>query len=119
MVESFAIIRWDDDDREEEYSSGSPYIHTPHIASILIDEDVYADAVALDAALQRTFQVCMHLGIPIHLHFRRVHVYDASGPIQDDWALSDLAFYLLLLNGDTHHAAVASAQAYAIRRSFM
>ena len=118
MDDSVAIIRWDDG-REEEYTSGSPYIHTPHIASMLIDDAVYIDDAALEAAMQRTFQVCLQLDIPIHQHFRRIYVHNASGHVHDDWALSDLAFYLLLLNGDAHHSSVASAQAYAIRRAFL
>ena len=115
MIESFAIIKWDD--REDEYHSGA-YTHTPHIASALIDEAVYTDAVALDTAMQRTFEVCIQLNIPIHHHFRCIYVHDATGHVHNDWALSDLAFYLLLLNGDTHNPFVAHAQAYAIRRIF-
>jgi len=117
MAESFAIIRWNDD-REEEYGSSGPYIHTPHIASILIDEAIYDDEAALEAALERTFQVCLLMQVPIQQHFRRVHVHDAAGHVQEDWALSDLGFYLLLLNGDVHKAPVASAQAFAIRHIF-
>ena len=116
MAERFAIIKWDDD-REEAYGPDDPYVHTPHIASTLIDEEIYGDEAALDAALERTFQVFMYLRIPIHQHFRRLHLHGSGGLLQDDWALSDLAFYLLLLNGDAHHEAVACAQAYAIRRA--
>ena len=115
MAEHFAIVRWDDE-REEEFFSFESYVSTPHIASILIDESVYDDEAALDAAMERTFLVCLEMGVPIQHHFRRIHVHDASGHVQEDWALSDLGFYLLLLNGDVHKAAVAAAQAFAIRR---
>jgi hypothetical protein len=116
MAEQFAIVRWDDDREEEAY--GAAFIHTPHLASVLIDECVYDDASALDAAMQRTFQVCLQLQVPIRQHFQPVHVHDMSGHIQDDWALSDLAFYLLLLNGNARNEAVAYAQAYAVRHVF-
>lgn len=115
MEERFAIILWDDE-REEQFFFSAPYINTPHRASMLIDESVYRDPDDLDAAISRSFQVFLNMHLPIQEHFRRLHVHDAQGHIEEDWALSDLAFYLLLLNGDIQSAAVAEAQAYAIRR---
>src|SRR4051812_49365544 len=115
MAEQFAIIRYSDE--AEDYFSGI-YVNTPHKASMLIDDGVYEDEPSLEAALQRTFHVCMHLNIPIQQHFRRIYIHDESGPIQDEWALSDLALYLLLINGDPHNEHVAFAQAYAIKRAF-
>lgn len=116
MAEHFAIIRWDDE--REEYGHSAPYINTPHIASSLIDESIYDDEASLDAALERTFQVFLIMQIPIQQHFRKVHVHDSEGHVQEDWALSDLAFYLLLLNGDVHKPPVARAQAFAIRHIY-
>ncbi len=116
MEALFEIVRWDDE--HEEMLGRGAYVHTPHMASVLVEDYVFSDESALEAAIERTFQVCLHLNIPIHQHFRRVHVHDVSGHIQEDWALSDLAFYLLMLNGDVHNTMVAQAQAYAIRRAF-
>jgi hypothetical protein len=89
---------------------------TPHIASSLLD-DVY-DQDTLREAMGRAVQVCLHMHVPIHQHFRHVYVPDASGHVVEDWALSDFAFYLLLLNGRAENADVAFAQAYAIHKAF-
>lgn len=115
MEERFAIIRWEDEQEEQFYFS-APYINTPHRASMLIDDAVYKDPEDLDAAISRSFQVFLNMNVPIQEHFRRMHVHNAQGHVEEDWALSDLAFYLLLLNGDVHNSVVAEAQAYAIRR---
>lgn len=115
MAEAFAIVQWQDG-REEHFAEGFE-IHTPHLASVLIDQHAYDSAAGLEAAVLRAFQVCLQLGIPITRHFRRIHVYGADGAIEDDWALSDLGFYLLLLNGDATNPGVARAQAWAIRKT--
>lgn len=115
MAEAFAIIQWQDGSEEQRYRSGSA--HTPHLASVLIDSGAYQDFHELDEAVLRSFQICLQLQIPITQHFRRIHVYDHQGAIESDWALSDLGFYLLLLNGNARNPAVAHAQAWALRKA--
>lgn len=117
MEERFAIIRWEDE-REEELLYSAVNVNTPYRASILLEESIYNDAQELDAAIHRSFQVFLNMQVPIQQHFRQVHVHNADGHVNDDWALSDLAFYLLLLNGDVHKSDVARAQAWAVRQIF-
>src|SRR4051812_45255092 len=114
MTEQLAIISYDDG-REDVFTGN--YVNTPHCASVLVDDGIYNDE-RLEEALHKTFQVCLYLHIAIHQHFRRMYVHDAAGSLQYDWALSDLALYLLLLNGDPHNEHVAFAKSYAIRRAF-
>jgi hypothetical protein len=117
MEDSFAIVLWDDM-REEQFYYSAPYVNTPYRASTLLEEAVYEDPQDLSAALQKSFLVLLNMHVPIQEHFRPMHVHNSEGHIQDDWALSDLAFYLLLLNGDVHKSAVAEAQAFAIRHIY-
>lgn len=114
MAEQGAIILYSDD-REETMSYA--YVHTPHVASTLLDEGLYNQA-ALGEAMKRAIQICLYLRVPVQQHFRHIYVHGAAGHVQDDWALSDLAFYLLLLNGEAQNPDVAFAQAYAIHRAF-
>jgi len=90
--------------------------YTPHIASALLNT-IY-DQETLQEAMNRAVQVCLHIHVPVQKHFRHVYVPDASGLVREDWALSDFAFYLLLLNGKAENADVAYAQAYAIHKAF-
>jgi hypothetical protein len=114
MAEQRAIILYSDD-REE--SASYRYVHTPYVAGTLLDDGLF-DETALQEAMQRAVQVCLYMRVPIWQHFRHIYVHNASGHVQDDWALSDLALYLLLLNGNTASAAAAFAQAYAVRNIF-
>jgi hypothetical protein len=91
-------------------------VYTPHIASDLL-EYIYDQDTLLEA-MNRAVQVCLHMHVPVQKHFRHVYVPDASGFVKEDWALSDFAYYLLLLNGRAENADVAYAQAYAIHRAF-
>ena len=113
MAEQVSIIVYGDD-REETISY--TYVNTPHVASTLLD-DVYDESM-LAEAMEQARQVCLHMHVPIQQHFQHIFVHGASGHIQDDWALSDFAFYLLLMNGNAHHADVARAQAYAVFKAF-
>lgn len=105
------------------YSSGSEepldrdFVSTPHLASSLLDDGIY-DEAGLHEAMEKAMLVCMQVRVPIRRHFRRVHVRDGGGQAQEDWALSDFAFYLLLVNGNVAYAPAAYAQAYAIYRAF-
>jgi hypothetical protein len=113
MADQNAIIIFDSEGNDWPFESE---VHTPHIASTLL-ECMY-DQDALQDALNIAVQVCLHMHVPVQEHFRHVYVPDPSGSTQEDWALSDFAFYLLLLNGKADNADVAYAQAYAIHRAF-
>jgi hypothetical protein len=114
MVEQ-AIILFDDN--REEYRA-HPYVHTPHLASTLVDEGLYTDQQALAHSLALATQVCIYLHIPVGDHFRHIYVHGSSGLSQEDWALSDFAYYLLLMNGKAHPEDVAYAQACVLRHAF-
>jgi hypothetical protein len=115
MGDHRAIILYQDD-REENFEH--PYVHTPHLASILLEEGLYDSPAALDASMVVARQVFLYLKIPIQEHFRHVYVRDSAGGSEEDWALSDLAFYLLLMNGKAHPEEVAYAQACMLQKAF-
>lgn len=115
MAENFAIVEWQDGSVERPDTEHPAPM--PHIASALVDEQVYSSTELLEAAISRAFQICLQLGIPISTHFRHIHVFSGDGETAVDWALSDLAFYLLLLNGDAANERVACAQGWAIRKT--
>ncbi len=115
MAASGTIIVYSDDHEE---ITPSAYVHTPHVASCLLDDGVYDDVTGLDEALQQAIEVCLRLGVSVEAHFRPIHVHSSDGHVHDDWSLSDLALYLLLLNGKPRSAQRAFAQAWLLRRAF-
>ena len=86
-----------------------------HLASELMEEMGYHTEDDFKKALDRTFEVCCTMHIPIQLHFRQVFVYDEQG-IHPDWQLTDLGSYLLLVNGSSRNDRVALAQLYFLKR---
>jgi hypothetical protein len=114
MVEQ-AIILFEDN--REEYRT-HPYIHTPHLASSLIDDGYYSSEQSLADSLTLATQVCIYLHVPVQDHFRHIYVHSSSGLSEEDWALSDFAYYLLLMNGKAHPEDVAFAQASILRHAF-
>jgi len=111
----FEIIRWEEEEREEEVRAHT-YVRTPHIGSVLLEESAFPNQLSLQQAMAQSQMVLVYLQIPIHLHFRNIHLYDANGHVQDDWAFSDLAYYLLLLNSGMESVDSIEAQAYAIQQ---
>jgi hypothetical protein len=114
MAEQGAVILYGDG--QEEYYS-HPYVHTPHVASALVDDGLYDNEV-LEEAMKRAIQVCLYMNVPVQHHFRHLYVQSDTGSTQEDWALSDFAFYLLLMNGRSLTEDVAYAQAYALHHAF-
>jgi len=94
-----------------------PFFQVPlrHLASELFDEFGIRDEEELDNNLKKAFEVCCTLHIPIKEHFKKVYLY-AQGQIHTDWLLSDMASYLLLLNGNTRNHVVAKAQMYLVNK---
>ncbi len=63
-------------------------------------------------------RACMALDIPVKHNFKIVYRYDESGLFKD-WELSQLACYLVSINGDPGNPKIAKAQlqfAYSIRK---
>jgi hypothetical protein len=77
--------------------------------SDLRDELEYDDEKSLHEALQRSFEICCRTGIPIEENFRRVYRFTDT-EMKEDWQLSDLACYLLIINGASNNPYVARAQ---------
>lgn len=110
------IRKWEplDDYLEEELLRS--YLRMPlrHLASELMEEMGYHSEADLQHAMVRAFEVCCSMHINIPQHFRQVYVFDKEG-IHTDWQLTDLASYLLLINGNSCNARVAEAQLYFLR----
>jgi len=82
-----------------------------HMASELMKDFGFANTAELNDSLQRTFEVCLIMNIPITDHFKKVYLY-ANHDLTTDWLLSDLATYLLLMNGNNRNYNVARARMY-------
>lgn len=67
----------------------------------------------LEAAysLNRTFQACKTLGIPLDKNFKRVYRFNGKDLIED-YKISPFACYLLIINCNPSHESVAKAQLY-------
>ncbi|MEO5998039.1 MAG: hypothetical protein ABIN89_14935 [Chitinophagaceae bacterium] len=84
-----------------------------HLVSELMDDLGYLDDTDLNTALLRAFEVCCTLQISIPTHFKKIYRF-SDNRLQIDWQVSDLACYLLLINGNSCNPNVARAQLRAI-----
>ena len=102
-----------------EYEEVNQWMRMPmrYVASCLLDELGYADEEELEVALNRTFDVCYHMHIPITHHFRRVYI-SKDAELKTDWQLSDLGLYLMLVNGNARNPHVARAQVFFLKKLF-
>jgi hypothetical protein len=100
-------------DPYEDVLSGERTIDVPllHLASELAAEFGYADEQELAGAIEDTFEVCCMMNVSITTHFRKVYIYQ-NGTLKTDWLLSDLATYMLLMNGHATNPKVAQARMY-------
>lgn len=110
----FEIIQWSDGQDEQSFHSG--IVATPHVASVLLDEDTFSTIDDFQKAMRESIGVFLQLNIPVAQHFQAFHVHNQAGQIVDDWALSDLALYVLLLSAEANAAAATKAKAFAIQR---
>ncbi|MDZ4795700.1 MAG: hypothetical protein SGI83_15585 [Bacteroidota bacterium] len=67
------------------------------------------DEIAI--ALNRAFQACEILQLPIYRNFKRVYRFDGENMIAD-WKISALACYLVIINCNPGNENVAKAQLY-------
>lgn len=74
-------------------------------------------AEGLRAALVRAMQACAALRMPVTLNFRRLYCWQ-GGELREDWQLSRLAGYLLIVNSDPRNPAVAQAQWMLFKKSY-
>ena len=85
-----------------------------HLASELVNEFGYEEE-HMKNALEQAFELCFVTDIPIDLHFKKVYLYEGNA-LRTDWMLSDLASYMVLMNGDVHNPNVARARLYLLHR---
>lgn len=71
----------------------------------------------LRMALDRAMQACAALRMPVTLNFRRIYCWQ-GGEMSEDWQLSRLAGYLLIVNSDPRNPAVAQAQWLLFKKSY-
>ncbi|MEO6832316.1 MAG: hypothetical protein ABI378_07905 [Chitinophagaceae bacterium] len=116
MEAHFEIIQWSDG--LEEQFSGREIVATPHVASVLLDEAMFDSLEDFQKAMHNSFEVFLQLNIPIAEHFKAFHVHNGVGQIAEDWALSDLALYVLLLSAEANETARTKAKAFAINKIF-
>ena len=103
-------------DPYEEVFFNIPAFRVPlrHLASELLDEFGISNEAEFEKIMEKAFDVCFTLDIPINVHFRKIFLY-ANDQLITDWLLSDLATYLLLMNGDVRNYKVAQAQVYSLK----
>ncbi len=79
------------------------------VASELMEELGYASQADFNVALVRSLEVCTAVKIPIKNNFRKFYTL-RNNELVADWYLSDLAAYLITINGNTCNPNVAKAQ---------
>jgi hypothetical protein len=72
---------------------------------------------AFDDALERAFNACVSLEIPIKSNFKSVY-RSFEDCLITDWKLSSLACYLIIINADPANAAVARIQLLFATKNF-
>src|SRR5687768_3860273 len=87
-----------------------------YYASELLEALGYQPGQAAEA-LARAMRACAALHIPVALNFRRTYCCHA-GQMNEDWQLTPLASYFLVINCDPRHPAVASAQLHILRQHY-
>lgn len=68
-------------------------------------------------AMQRAFNACVSLNIPIKTNFKSVF-RSFEDYLVTDWKLSSLACYLIIINADPANAAVARVQLLFATKNF-
>lgn len=82
-------------------------------ASDLATELGFKDTNQLEEALNRSFQVCKTLKIPILDNFKKIYL-QKNGEVYPDWKLSNLGRNMLIVNGSPSSVKVAEAQLFSI-----
>jgi hypothetical protein len=85
------------------------------LASEVMNEFGFRTKQELREALYKAFQVCFTLHIPVQLHFKKIFI-TGSQFLEEDWLMTDMGSYLLLVNGNPYNPKVAAAQLHFIRQ---
>lgn len=76
-----------------------------------MEEIEIEESEEIASSLERTFQACLVLNIPIEKNFKRIYRFNGQDLILD-WKISLLASYLLIINCNPSHESVARAQLF-------
>ena len=76
----------------------------------------YDNAKQFGVVIEAARRACQTQRIPIHHHFRTIFISDCEAVYQD-YRLSGLACYLIVMNADPVYPAVAQAQLRLARRA--
>ena len=83
----------------------------PYFANEIMERLNIEDAEEISLALKRTFEACRTLQIPLSRNFKKVYRFNGKELI-DDWKVSALAHYLIVINCNPANEQVAKAQLY-------
>lgn len=72
----------------------------------------------MEAAIERAFQACSTMHITIEDHFKPIYRTDNSHELLNDWKLSSLACYLLIINANPANSNVAKVQLFFASKNF-
>jgi UV DNA damage repair endonuclease len=80
-----------------------------YLASEIMEMLAIEDADEMTSSIERAILVCNMLHIPLRRNFHKVFSFDGND-MTDDWKISALACYLIIINSDPKHEGVAKAQ---------
>lgn len=88
-----------------------------YYASDIMEQLGCEDEEDMKDAMDRVFQVCQSVNLPLQSNFKKIYRSDGNKLIVD-WKISPLACYLLMINGNPCNPNVAKAQVFfAIKKA--
>ena len=84
-----------------------------YYASDLVESLMIEDREELQFAIKRAFKACTALRISVRDNFKSVIRFDGVN-LLEDWKISSLASYLIIINANPLNPNVAKAQLYYI-----
>jgi hypothetical protein len=97
------------DPNEEHFLEYVRELNLVYYASEAAAKMEFSDLEEFHEAVKRAMELCIHAGISLDKHFKRVYKCSFNG-ILYDWKLSVLGFKLVCLNGSSANPKVAQMQ---------
>jgi hypothetical protein len=85
-------------------------------ASDAADDMEFEGIEEFNEAVKRAIELCIHAGIPVNQHFKRVYKTSVNSIVYD-WRISELGYRLICLNGSTSNPKVARMQMEVLKIS--
>jgi hypothetical protein len=82
-----------------------------YLASDVMKTLEIEDPNEMDSSINRAIQACEAMHISLKRNFKKVYCFDGRNLI-DDWKISSLACYLIVINCNPGYERVAKAQLY-------